>query len=309
MAQIPALWNEISEERLRKSLFTLAKDPFPYRKLNFTLPGHTKSTLHEVDDWIEAQLQSYGYDVEREGCPVQAFACDKTKPLHQWYAVPPPDAPFYTAYNLYANKIGSQHPDEIILLLSHKDSQSWIDSPGANDNAIGTSTVLELARVLADYPSRRSIRFLFCNEEHLPWTSVTAAEKARQRGDNLIAIFNMDGVGVKSDEERLAGRKTNVTRYTVAEGKRLADLMAEVNERYNIGLIQTAEQRTQPGDDDGSFVKAGYGCAVMNIGSNPRSDPQYHREGDVPERTDIPNARMTAQATLAAILTLDSAGS
>src|SRR5690242_5171804 len=43
-----------------------------------------------------------------------------------------------------------------------------------------------------------------------------------------------------ADEEIAAGRKTNVTLYTRPEGKRLADLMAEVNERYRIGLIQTS---------------------------------------------------------------------
>ena len=46
-----------------------------------------------------------------------------------------------------------------------------------------------------------------------------------------------------------AGRKTNVTLYTRPEGKRVADLMAEVNERYRIGLIQSSHQRSRPGDD------------------------------------------------------------
>lgn len=86
---IRSLLKEISEDRIRNYLFTLAKDPFPYRKLNYTRPGQTKSTLHEVDDWIEAQLRGWGYAVERETCPVQAFACDRAKPLHHWYAPPP----------------------------------------------------------------------------------------------------------------------------------------------------------------------------------------------------------------------------
>src|SRR5579871_4804502 len=106
MDTIPVLMERVSEERMRQNLFALAKDPFPFRKLNFTLPGHTKSTLHEVDDWLEGRLQSVGYAVEREACPVQAFGYDATKPLHHRYARPAPDAPVYTAHNLYAGRIG-----------------------------------------------------------------------------------------------------------------------------------------------------------------------------------------------------------
>jgi Zn-dependent M28 family amino/carboxypeptidase len=216
-----------------------------------------------------------------------------------------PEDPWYTAYNLYAEKKGRSRGEEIIVILAHKDSQSWIDSPGANDNAIGTVGVLELARVLARYPSERTIRFLFCNEEHAPWTSVTAAQNAKARGDKIVAVFNLDGIGAKSAEETAAGKKTNVTAYTEPAGERLAELMSAVNARFAIGLEQRTVKRSSPGDDDGSFVRAGFGAAVVNIGSWPYGDPNYHVEGDIPERCDVPNAAMTVQATLAAILTLD----
>jgi hypothetical protein len=81
--------------------------------------------------------------------------------------------------------------------------------------------------------------------------------------------------------------------------------MSEVNESYAIGLRQSVVKRPNPGDDDGSFVNAGYGKAVVSVGSFPYVDPEYHREGDVPERVDYENVRMTAQATLAAVLHVD----
>jgi hypothetical protein len=302
------LLSQVSEENLRRNLFYLAKDPLPFRKLNLTLPGHSRNTLYEADDFIARQLRGCGYAVESEGVQVQAFGCDPKKPKHHTYAPPPPGAPFYTAYNLYAKKKGRSHPAEIILLLAHKDSQSWTDSPGAYDNAAGTVAVMEMARVLARYASDRSIWFLFCNEEHKPWTSVTAAQNCRKRGDNLIAIFNVDSLGGKSDEDIAAGRKTNATLYTTPNGKRLADLMAAMNTHHNIGLRQTSHPRKAPGDDDGSFVKADYGRAIANLGSYPYADAEYHLAGDVPERVDIVNVRMAAQATLAAVLWLDKNG-
>ncbi|HUT91386.1 MAG TPA: M28 family peptidase [Thermoguttaceae bacterium] len=295
----------VDARRMSQHVFYLAKDPLPYRKLNLTLPGHAKSTLHEADDFLAGKLESWGYHVEREGVRVQAFRRDTKKPKQAQYSPPMPEDPWYTAHNLYAEKKGRSHPDEIIVVLAHKDSQSWIDSPGANDNAIGTVGVLEMACVLADYPSERTIRFLFCNEEHRPWTSVTAAQNAKARGDDVIAVFNLDGIGAKTAEQTAAGKQTNVTAYTEPAGERLAKLMSAVGDRFDVGLEQRVVKRPGPGDDDGSFVKAGYPAAVVNIGSWPYGDPNYHGEGDVPERCDVPNAAKTVQATLAAVLTLD----
>jgi hypothetical protein len=298
---IPSLIQQVDQERLRRDLFYLAKDPLPFRKLNYTRPGQRKNTLYEADDYIQAKLESSGYRVEKEGVQVQAFGCDLSKPKEQQFCLPKPEDPWYTAYNLYARKVGRQRPDEIVVVVAHKDSQSWVDSPGAYDNGAGTCGVMEIARILADFEPDRSLWFLFCNEEHRPWTSVTAAERARDRGDHLVAIFNIDSVGGKAQSDIDAGRKTNVTAYTRPEGRRIADLMAEVNETYGLGLAQSGFQRTRPNDDDGSFINAGFPAAVANLGSMPYVDPNYHRETDTPERVDLSNVRMAVQASLAAI--------
>lgn len=299
------LMQQIDAEGMREMLHFLAEDPLPFRRANYTLPGHDRSTLDEADDYIQRKLGARGYAVESEGVQVQAYRCDESKPKSSQYSPPQPDDAWYTVHNLYAKKTGGTHPDEIIVVISHKDSQSWVDSPGANDNAVGTVANLEIARVLSAYPSRRSMWFVWCNEEHTPWTSVTAASGARRRGDDIIAVFNLDSLGRKSDEDHAARIMANVTLYTTPEGERLADLMAEVNERYQIGLQQRKHQRTAPGDDDGSFVKAGYCAAIMNLGSYPYADSQYHAEGDTPERVDVENALLTTRATLAAIVEVD----
>jgi len=305
---IPGLIAQLDLNLIRERLYHLAQDPLPFRKVNYTLPGHDKHTLDEADDYLQAQLESFGYAVEKEGVPMQAFRCDATKPKSAQYSPPMPDDPWYTGYNLYAKKTGAEQPDEIIVVISHKDSQSWVDSPGANDNAVGAAANLELARALASYESRRSLWFIYCNEEHVPWTSVTAANNARERGDNIIAVFNLDGLGRKSDEDHAAGIMANVTLFTQPEGERLADLMAAVNEEYALGLRQEKFQRQQPGDDDGSFVKAGFGAAIANIGSYPYADSEYHKAGDPPDRVDLPNVLLAAQATLAAMVKVDQNG-
>jgi len=302
---IPEYIARVDRERMTENLFHLSKAPLPFRKVNYTLPGHEKNTLDEADDFIIAQLQSASYEVEKEAVQVQAFRCDISKPKSSQYSPPMPEDPWYTAYNLYAKNRGCSHPDEIIVMVSHKDSQSWVDSPGAYDNAVGTVGHIEIARLLADYEAQRSIWFLFCNEEHTPWTSATAANAAKERGDNIIGVFNIDSIGGKSQAEVEAGRLTNVTLYTAPEGKALAELQCDVIATYQIGLAERLCHRPAPGDDDGSFVKAGFPAAIMNLGSYPYANPDYHAETDTPERVDMENVMLTVQASLAAILKLD----
>ena len=96
-----------------------------------------------------------------------------------------------------------------------------------------------------------------------------------------------------------------MTLYTEPEGERFADLMADVNAAYGIGLMQRKVKRDRPGDDDGSFIKAGFPIAVANLGSCPYADPAYHREDDAPDRVDLPNVVMATQLSLAAGLRVD----
>jgi Zn-dependent M28 family amino/carboxypeptidase len=278
----------------------------PRRVLNYTLPGHNTSTLDEADAWITAQLRKAGYSPETDNTRVQAFGRDFSKPIAHQYAPPPVDAPWYIAHNIIAEEKGSEHPDELIIIIAHKDSQSWIASPGANDNAVGTCGALETATVLSGYKPRHTIRFIFCNEEHTPWTSVTAAEEIKKSGSDVLALINMDGIGVKPPSE--GGQLTNVTRYTSPEGEKLADLMAILNEHHNLGLKQSKYLSDSPGDDDGSFIKAGFPWSVLNIGSMPYGDPNYHQEGDTPDKVDFKNAAVTVELTLAAVLHLDIYG-
>lgn len=297
---------KVSAERIKNGVYYISKDPLPRRVLNFTLPGHSTSTLEEADAWIIKQLKNSGYSPNADETRVHAFGRDFSKPLAHQYAPPPKDAPWFIAHNIIAGKEGSENPDELIIIIAHKDSQSWIASPGANDNAVGTCGALELANVLSDYKPRHTIRFIFCNEEHTPWTSVTAAEAIKASGLKVLALINMDGIGVKAPSQK--GQLTNVTRYTSPEGEKLADMMAMLNEHHTLGLRQSKYLSDSPGDDDGSFINAGFPWSVLNIGSMPYGDPNYHQEGDTPEKVDYENAKVTVQLTLAAVLHLDVYG-
>ena len=61
-------------------------------------------------------------------------------------------------------------------------------------------------------------------------------------------------------------------------------------------------------DDDGMFINAGFPTTVINSGSWPYADSEYHLPGDVLERVNIENVVRSTQLLLAAILEIDAAG-
>ena len=305
---IQDLLKEVSAERLRHDIFYLCRDPLPFRKVNYSRPGQVLNSLEEADEFIIGELKSAGCELNISTHRVQAFRCDENKPLHHWYSKPQADDPWYDATNIEATIAGCEKPEEIIQIISHKDSMSWIDSPGAHDNASGTVAAMELARILAPHPLRRSVRFLFCNEEHNPWTSRFAAEAAAKRGDRIIAVMNVDSLDGKSDAAMAAGKLTHTVCYSTDEGAVLAEFIKKTALRYGIGLELQVALKEYVNDDDGMFIKAGFRSTVMHLGSLPYGDSEYHLVGDVAERVNIENMKLSTQLLLAAILELDLSG-
>jgi hypothetical protein len=46
---------KVDKERVRKGVYYLSQELLPRRVLNWSLPGHTLSTLVEADSWIVKQ--------------------------------------------------------------------------------------------------------------------------------------------------------------------------------------------------------------------------------------------------------------
>ncbi|NMA20122.1 MAG: Zn-dependent exopeptidase M28 [Lentisphaerae bacterium] len=300
--------DRVSIENLRHDLFYLCRDPLPFRTVSYTIPWHQKNSLDEADDFIAGEMRKYAAKVEIIPNKVRPFRCDSSKPLHHWYSAPLESDPWYDAQNISVTLPGNEYPDEIIQLVSHKDSMSWINSPGAHDNAVGAVANMELVRVLSALTLKRTVRVLFCNEEHTPWHSKTYANDASKRGDRIIAVMNQDSLCGKSDEARAAGIKTNVSAYSTPEGKALADFIVSEAARYDIPICASAVFKERVNDDDGSFIKAGYPDTVHNLGSLPYGDSQYHLAGDIPERVDLVNLQLAVQLILASILDIDEHG-
>ncbi|MCQ2378724.1 MAG: M28 family peptidase [Victivallaceae bacterium] len=194
--------NEVSAENLKHDLFYLCREPFIFRTVSYTAPWHEKNSLDEVDDFLVERCSALpGVRARKIPNKIRPFRCDRTKNIHHWYELPHDGDPWFDAANVEATIPGKTLPDEIIQLVSHKDSMSWIESPGAHDNATGVIANLEILRILSGLNLKRTVRVLFCNEEHNPWHSRTYAAAARERNAQIPAVRNPDSIDGKAPED------------------------------------------------------------------------------------------------------------
>lgn len=193
---------------------------------------------------------------------------------------------------------------KIVLIGAHYDS--YHGTPGADDNASGVAAILELARRARDWKPQRTIRLvLFVNEEPPAFMtgdmgSLIYARKAREQGDNIIAMMSLECIGYYKTA-------LGTQEYPWPLGyfyPTTADFVAIVGDLASRSLVHrvigsfrlhaqfpsegaAAPQRI-PGvgwSDHWSFWQCGY-QAVMVTGTAPFRNPNYHDSTDTPETLD-----------------------
>ena len=101
-----------------------------------------------------------------------------------------------SARNVIATQTGLERPGQIVIIGGHLDStspQSSTLAPGANDNASGTATVLQIASILKNYEFKNTIKYIaFTGEEQGLFGSNYNADAALARGDSIIAVVILD---------------------------------------------------------------------------------------------------------------------
>lgn len=138
--------------------------------------------VYECQDWLVEQFEALGLEVS-----VQEVN--------------------YISYNTSGNVIaiqrGTTYPDEYVVCGCHYDSFSYSgDCPGADDNATGTASVLETARILSEYEFERSIIYCaFAAEEVGLIGSDAYAQACANQGLDIVGYFNNDMNGFLHGDE------------------------------------------------------------------------------------------------------------
>lgn len=122
---------------------------------------------------------------------------------------PPPDPADATFTNIIVDLPGRESPHEVILVSAHYDAVPHC--PGADDDGTGVAAVMELARVLKNRPTRRTIRLvLFTLEEAgligsnhyvTDWVKQSKLPGPdNQPRERIIGMISLEMLGYFSDE-------------------------------------------------------------------------------------------------------------
>ncbi len=104
--------------------------------------------------------------------------------------------------NVVAVQKGTKYPNNYVIMSGDIDSRAsdtmdfTTDAPGANDNASGMAGTIEAARVLSKYKFESSIIYVgLSGEEQGLFGGAGLAKYAKEKGWNIIGIFNNDMIG------------------------------------------------------------------------------------------------------------------
>ena len=349
---------EVDADELMHSVETLCA--FGPRPVGLEAP--TRNTLR----WLRRTLEGLGYEVTEEtfGWPRRAelFAVVNVpgsdeeirllqEDFHHFFSGAPlgaraealreqgwevrgfsgraPETPeVHQLVNLIAEKRGTTRPDRVVEVSAHYDTVPG--SPGADDDASGCAALLEVARVLADVPTQRTLRLCFfaAEETGLDGSKVhvdAMLARAAAREDGLVevdALINLDSVGFvnREPDSQDAPMRVPLVAWMPTTGDFLSVLgtwstswigaeFLAVQETY-VPELRTFDAKRIAGffsdarrSDHAWYWDAGIPAVFLTDTTEFRGAP-YHLPTDVPEAIDREFLRQVTQATLAATMHL-----
>ena len=206
--------------------------------------------------------------------------------------------------NIEVEVKGSARAPEIVIVGAHYDSV--LGAPGANDNGSGVAAVIELARLLRGSGPARTLRFVtFVNEEP-PFSHSDAmgsrhyTRRARERGENIVAMFSLETIGYYSDAPGSQRYPFPLGLFFPSTGNFVAfvsnlssrallhEALASFRRHAGFPSEGVAAPAFIPGvdwSDHWSFWQEGW-PALMVTDTAPYRYPHYHSGEDTPDKVD-----------------------
>jgi Zn-dependent M28 family amino/carboxypeptidase len=224
--------------------------------------------------------------------------------------------------NIEVDLIGAVRPREIVLVGAHYDTVD--ETPGADDNASGVAVALELLRLAVPHRTERTLRFVFFVNEEPPYFqtdrmgSLVYADRARARGDNIVAMLSIESVGFYSAEQSYPPPIGLLYPSTGDFIAFVGDLSSRSLVRRSIAAFRSTGALPSEGlaapswipgvswSDHWSFSANDY-PAVMVTATALFRNPHYHEATDTPEKLDYRRMALLVQGLRAVLAELSRA--
>ena len=306
----------------------------------------TRNTLSEQDnpargvgaarDWLFAEMQKINADCGNcMSVEKQSFVQPKAN------RIPEP----VTLTNVVTTLKGTTDPDRYYVVSGHYDSMcssptdAKCDAPGANDDASGTATVVELARVMSKRKFDATIVFMCVpGEEQGLLGATNYAKEAVEKKIEIDGMFTNDIVGgvtsmknspnrnrvrvfsegIPSNEtEQQAATRRSVGGENDSQSRQLARFIKEQADRYlktfKVWMIYRRDRYGRGGDHI-PFVERGFsGVRFTEADEDYAHQHQNVRTengifyGDTPEFVDFEYVANVARVNLIALASLANA--
>jgi hypothetical protein len=210
-------------------------------------------------NYVLEQLKAAGWDVRVEEQESSGWSAGKLR-------------------NIVAERKGTAPDAERKLVIAGAHLDSVRGAPGANDNASGSSTLIELARSFNGIDTKNDIRLVWFDGEEAGLLGSRAYAKAHlAEMGRVVGMINMDMVGSPHGEAGgfdLGIRNSNA----------LQDAMKGVMLRTGLHGVEYKERHSR--SDHASFDAAGvpsvdFGVSVKDVEGQ---DPNYHSPRDTVDK-------------------------
>lgn len=216
----------------------------------------------------------------------------------------------YDPFSNSQNIVGVKAPERrtsngYIVVGGHMDGVPAATGGAAEDNGSGTAATIALARALAPYAVDTEIRFIaFSGEEQGLVGSNSYTNKARDRGDQVIAMFNLDMIAYNPSSNN------QFKLFENAASRSLADYTIETLGLYRdaIGLSGAIRGAGAANSDHYPFWQKGWPAVFVH---SYHFTPDYHQAGDKAQTLNYTFATKTTRlvgATLGRLANLHPLG-
>lgn len=200
--------------------------------------------------------------------------------------------------NIVATQLGKTNPNDIYIICAHYDS---VANYCADDNASGTATVLEIARILSTQCMDNTIIYALWDEEEIGLKGADFyATQASSNGDNILGVLNIDMMGYDGDDDDDFDIDVRPIGNSLEMKDDLVGLLASHNFNLNVNVVNPGTTAS----DHSRFWNQGFSAVLVGESwANDDQTPYYHSSGDRFSTLDLPYFHELAKLIMSYMVT------